>query len=196
MNRQQQLLEQITLNLFSFRTFFNTPQLLAQLNKSVYTDLTPKEIYILVAKLSLMKSGDIKKGYTRSNSYTRVNTSSFYATFTPNLDLIDQDLNNIFSNLRIFKEQAQIEILNASSVKGLASNRARWIKNIGARVIKVGNSSESEIETTKIYCPEPDKYKNTVSEIQRIFNYHAELVQKEYPNRHLGDIVVVLGDSY
>jgi len=196
LNRQQQLLEQITYNLVSFRTVFYFPKLLEELKKDVYTDLSKTELFFLVARITQIKSGDMLKGYTRSDFYTRVNTTSFYPTFSPDLEVMDQDLNNIFSDLRIFKEQAQVEILNASSVKGLASNRARWISNIGARVIKVGNSYEGSEVTTKIYCSTPDKFPYTITELDRIFNNKAELVKKEYPNRHLGDIVVVLGDNY
>ena len=104
-------------------------------------------------------------------------------------------MSNIFFDLKVFKEQARIEVLNASGVRGLANNRARWIKNIGARVIQVGNAFESE-EFNVIYCDDPEKYEVTIKELRRFLGKDVKIINEKYHNRHIGDIVLVLGKNY
>ena len=84
--------------------------------------------------------------------------------------------------------------MNGSSIKGLAANRARWITNIGARVINVGNSYENE-QKTKIYCDNPQMFIFTIKELQRIFDNKALLIKKDYSGRHVGDIIIVIGND-
>jgi len=190
--RQQLLLESITYNLMGFRSILYFPELIKSFEHNIFTDLGKWELFKLSAKLTSLKNGDIKKGYLRGAAYEKVIDLGFYDAVTPDINLIDKDINNIFFDLKVFKEQARIEVLNGSGVRGLAFNRARWVRNIGARVIQVGNSYET-VEKTSIYCQEPEKYQITIAELQRFLGDEVEVITKDYPNRHVGDIVVVLG---
>jgi len=82
-------------------------------------------------------------------------------------------------------------------VRGLASSRARWITNSGGRVIYFGNSPESE-DITKVYVNKGDfeKYEKTLTEIEKIFNGKIEYSDEEYKYKHLGDIVIIIGEEY
>jgi hypothetical protein len=113
---------------------------------------------------------------------------------SPDIEVIDKDINNIFFDLEVFKEQARIEVLNASGIRGLATNRSRWVKNIGGRVIQVGNSFEPS-DITKIYVKEIEKYPITITELTRFLGEDTQIITKEYPNRHVGDIVIILGSK-
>lgn len=195
LQRQQNVL--VTLPYFqnSIRTFINLPEILKSLDGTIFTDIDKEEFLYIISSVFNIKEKDIKKGYTRAESYSKVDSISFYPVFAPDLSQIDKDINNIFFDLKIFKEQAKVEVLNSSNVRGLANNRARWIVNVGARVVKIGNGFEPA-SVTKIYCAEPERYPDTLAELQRIFNGKAELVASKFPNRHVGDIVIELGDIY
>ncbi len=194
-DRQQILLESWTLNAFGFRSFLNFPQILKQMQDNVYTDIGKYEFLQLGLKVLNIKKDNIKKGYLREFAYSPIIDVGFYESVSPDITQIDKDLSNIFFDLKVFKEQARIEVLNASGVRGLANNRARWIKNIGARVIQVGNGFESE-ENNIIYCQNPEKYEVTIKELKRILGSEVKIVNTKYPNRHIGDIVIVLGNKY
>lgn len=193
--RQQNVIVALPYYQNSVRTFVKLPEIINLVAESIFTDLEKQEILTISQALLNTKEKEIKKGYTRQSSYNKTKSISFYDVFTPDLTQIDKDINNIFFDMQIFKEQAKIEILNSSQIRGLANNRARWIVNTGGRVVKVGNGF-SAAEITKIYCAEPGKYPYTILELSRIFNNKAEFVNSKFPNRHVGDIVVELGDLY
>jgi hypothetical protein len=43
----------------------------------------------------------------------------FYEAVSPDISAIDKDINNIFFDMKVFKEQARIEVLNGSNISGL-----------------------------------------------------------------------------
>lgn len=194
-NRQQILLESLTMNLLGFRSVLNFSNILKEFENNAYTDMGKYEILNLGIKLLNLKPDDIKKGYLREYAYSPIIDVGFYEQVSPDISQIDKDLSNIFFDLKVFKEQARIEVLNASGVRGLANNRARWIKNIGARVIQVGNAFESE-EFNVIYCDDPEKYEVTIKELRRFLGKDVKIINEKYHNRHIGDIVLVLGKNY
>jgi hypothetical protein len=196
LSRQGDVLKNLVENIFNISLIFNIPQIVKEFNEgSFYTDFNKTEILSLLISMSQLKENDFKVGYTKSTAYYKVPYVSYYPVFAVDYSKLDQDVLNIFSDMNIFKEQARIELLNSSSVIGLAANRGRWISNTGARIIKIGNSFENE-PTTKIYCENPSKFEYTIKELQRIFSYKAQLITKDYPNRHVGDIIVVIGEDY
>lgn len=195
LQRQQNVIVALPYYQNSIRTFLKLPEIINLIAGNIFTDLDKDEIFSLIQASLNQKEKEIKRGYTRQSSYNRTNSISFYEVYSPDLTQIDKDINNIFFDMQIFKEQAKIEILNSSQVRGLANNRARWIVNTGARVVKVGNGFASS-EVTKIFCAEPENYPYTIGELSRIFNGKAELIESKFPNRHVGDIVVELGDIY
>jgi len=196
LNRQSNVMKKYLLNIFNIQNILNIPDVLKIMkDEYFYTDFKKDEIIELAMDFIDLKEGEINTSFTKAMSYYSVYAVSYYPIFTVNYNILDKEVADVFSNINIFKEQARIEILNGSSIKGLASNRARWISNTGARVIKVGNSFENE-EKTKVYCENFQKYKITLNAIQRIFNNKVEIINKDYDQRHVGDIIVVIGDDY
>lgn len=192
LTRQQNLIESMILNLIGFRSVFNFANILGQFENSCSTNMGKWELFHLSLNLINIKQGDIKKGYLRESTYQKVIDIGFYEAISPDIGRIDKDLSNIFFDLEVFKEQARIEVLNGSGIKGLATNRSRWVVNIGARVIHYGNSYEMSDKTT-IYCSDVSKYPVTIFELKRFLGSSVEIIEEEYPNRHVGDIVIVLG---
>lgn len=196
LNRQALVVKKMLLNVFNIQNIYNVPNILQVMKTGFfYTDITLEEFLKISIEIFQLKEGNIEYGFTKAKAYYRVASVTHYPVFGINFSIIDKDIGNVFSDILIFKEQARIELLNGSSVKGLASNRARWVGNTGARIIKVGNSYESE-KTTKIYCEDIDKFPKTLNAIQRIFDGKALLINKDYNQRHLGDIIIVIGDDY
>jgi len=196
LNRQASVMKKIILSVFNVQNIFNIPNILNSVeNGFLCTDITKSEFIEIFFEISQAKDSNINYGYTKAKAYYNIYAVTYYPVFGINFSLLDKDIGDVFSDILIFKEQARIEILNGSSVKGLASNRARWVSNTGARIIKIGNSYESETKT-KIYCNDISKYSKTLNAIQRIFNGKAELINKDYNQRHIGDIIIVIGDEY
>jgi anionic cell wall polymer biosynthesis LytR-Cps2A-Psr (LCP) family protein len=195
LERQQNFFASLPFEQLSLTTFINLPQLVSKFTDTFFTDLSKDELFTILQKAPELKEDSLKKGYTHASSSQKVNVTSFYPVYSPILDRIDHDINNIFFDLKIFKEQARIEVLNSSDVKGLANSRSRWIANLGSRIIKVGNGLGG-LAITKIYCTEPEKYPFTINELNRVFNFKAQVVKQDYPNRHMGDIIIELGNTY
>jgi|GEM_PF-2455194 len=194
LERQEYLIEAMTLNMIGFRSFVYLPEALSSFQNNIYTNMGKWELFSFVSKLINLKDEDIRKGFLRESAYDKVFDVGFYDVVSPDISVIDKDINNIFFDMKVFKEQARIEVLNGSSISGLATNRKRWIENIGGRVIHKGNSYEKE-EDTKIYCADPEKYVLTLTELKRFLGSSVQLIEKEYPNRHVGEIVIVLGSN-
>jgi anionic cell wall polymer biosynthesis LytR-Cps2A-Psr (LCP) family protein len=194
LERQEYLVEAMTLNVLGFRSLIYMPELLNAFQSNIYTNMGKWELINLMSRIVNLKAEDIRKGFLRENAYDKVVDIGFYETVSPDISAIDKDISNIFFDMKIFKEQARIEVLNGSDISGLATNRKRWIENIGGNVIHKGNSYEKE-EDTKIYCAEPEKYSVTITELKRFLGSSVQLIDKEYPNRHVGEIVIVLGSN-
>lgn len=196
LNRSANVLKKYLLNLSNIQNILNIPDILNIIREEYfYTDIKKEQLIGLIIDIFDIKESEINTSYTKSISYYSIYAVSYYPIFSVNYNILDKEVSDVFSNLNIFKEQARVEILNGSSVKGLASNKARWVSNTGARVIKVGNSFESE-KTTKIYCALPQKYPITLEAINRVFNNKAEIINKDYDQRHVGDIIIVIGNDY
>jgi hypothetical protein len=196
LNRQASIMKKLIMNIFNIQNLINIPQLCTSVkNGFFYTDITKEEIYKMAFEFLQVKDSNVEYGYTKAKSYYSVYAVSYYPVYSAIFSIVDNDIGSVFSDISIFKEQARIELLNGSSIKGLASNRARWVSNTGARIIKIGNSYESE-KKTKIYCEDPSKFPKTISAIQRIFDGKAELINKDYYQRHIGDVIIVIGDDY
>ncbi|HOY46098.1 MAG TPA: LCP family protein [Candidatus Dojkabacteria bacterium] len=194
LERQQYLIESMTLNIIGFRSLIYLPEALDSFQNNIYTNMGKWELFNFASKLINLKDEDIRKGFLRESAYDKVLDIGFYEAVSPDISAIDKDINNIFFDMKVFKEQARIEVLNGSNISGLATNRKRWIENIGGRVIHKGNSYEKE-QDTKIYCADPEKYTVTITELKRFLGSSVQLIEKEYPNRHVGEIVIVLGSN-
>ncbi|MFC1780198.1 LCP family protein [Patescibacteria group bacterium] len=176
----------------SYIAFLKLSTFLDISSKQIYTDLSKSELIWVVYKI--MRFKEVKTSYSRLNSLRSVETERAIEYY-PTLDQLDQDIQKVFIDKRVGKEQARVEVFNSTSVKGLASSKARWLRNIGVDVIRVGDSAAS-LEKTTIYTREEGKYTYTIDAIKRSFDEDVEVMEGELPNLvSTGDVIVVLGEN-
>ena len=192
LSRQVAFFRELIRNNISLSNFNKIPQLLNAVSKNVRTNLSKSEFFALAYTLYGLREDQIDGSFTRLSTSRLSDKKNFYQTYNPIIENIDNAVADIFFNLSFFKEQAQIEVLNGSGIKGLAQNRARWITNSGGRVIHIGNTPQEEEQTTA-YITNPEKFPNTVKEIKKIFKDKIVILESPYRYRFLGDIVIVLG---
>jgi hypothetical protein len=176
----------------SYVVFLKLSKFLDVSSKHIHTDLSKSELIWVVYKL--MRFKEVKTSYSRLSSLRRVETERAIEYY-PILDQLDQDIKKVFIDERVGKEQARVEVFNSTSVKGLASSKARWLRNIGVDVIRVGDSA-TNLEKTTIYTREEGVYTYTIDAIKRSFNEDVEVMEGELPNLvSTGDVIVVLGEN-
>jgi anionic cell wall polymer biosynthesis LytR-Cps2A-Psr (LCP) family protein len=195
LGRNQQLYGEIIKSLHSFSTVIRFPSVYQAFVEAIRSNLSKQDSFFIAAALWGIRSDQIKTAYTKTASLIRQTDLGVYPSYEPAFESIDRDLANLLYNFKIAREQPRIEVLNASVVRGLASSRSRWVTNSGGRVVYFGNSQETEAKT-KIYITDPEKYPNTLHELERIFNGKVEYVYSDYIHKHIGDIIVVIGDDY
>jgi len=196
LNNQSIFISGVLRNISSFNNIIKSIRLLDTIDDCLYTDLSTKEFFQLLFEFRSVHQDQVKIAYTRSTSLIKQKKSfGIYSKYSPILDGLDSDLSTILFNSVILKEQAGIEVLNGSGVRGLASSRARWIQNAGGRVVHFGNSIDSS-DKTYIYIVKSEKYPNTLVELDKVFNGKSVILNEEYKYKHFGDIVVVIGKEY
>lgn len=118
--------------------------------------------------------------------------------FIPNYLKLDENLNSVFRDFEVIKEQQRIEVYNSTSKSGVASILQRFIKNRGGNVIKIGNFPERYQETT-VYLNLEQLNNNiaTIKLLESIFGRDVRIRSiSEYPNNYSGDITIVIGENY
>ncbi len=187
LKRQNDVLTQMVLSLDKLDLLLNLPYVSDSVKENVKSDFTKAEFRSFLWQLRAVPSDKIRTGYTKQNSLVVLNDEK-----EPILERIDSDLSEVFFNIEVQKEQSRVEVLNGTSTAGIATKRARNIANTGAKVISVSNSRDLFDKTT-IYTSDPQKYKNTIKEINNFFEEKPVLKEEDFPYRHTGDVVLVIG---
>jgi len=123
-----------------------------------------------------------------------INTAFGEALVVNQID-IERKVQNLFRDLDVVKEQARIEVLNGSSVSGLASVVKKIIQNSGGNVVNSGNYPVSEAETT-LYIIDSNiaNYSNTVAFIKSLYP-NLKIADNVYKYNKLGNLILVLGNN-
>ena len=157
---------------------------------NVRSDFQEAEFRRFAWSLRGLSFDDIKTGYTRLSSGSKKEEGGFLPIF----ERIDKDVSEIFFNIEVQREQARIEVLNGTATAGLGTSKGRWISNVGAKVINIGNSRDP-FEITTVYVDDLERYRETISELENIFNGGLVVLEEKFPYRHTGDVVVVIGED-
>lgn len=182
---------QNSFNIFNkYRLYWSAPSMA----KAIKTDMTRSEL------LSF---------FNRFNTDTRIQLANFDSSYAiiiespsksleynPNLILIDEKVTILLGDLSILSEQVELEIYNASNIRGLASGISRELKNQGVNIVKFGNYFEDENETTLHIndLDDLDRYKNTINSIRQSLRGDVKIVEGEYPYNKTGDLILVLAN--
>lgn len=165
---------------------------IAKVIKTVNTSLNKYELVDLFYFVYSFTPTNIKTAYTKEDYLTFQKKLGIYDSFTLNKDRFDQDLKPLIISNEIVLEQSVVEVLNASGQGGLANEKSRWMKSSGMNVIHIANAPIYD-DRSKLYVPNKEKYKNTIDKLISILGNNVEVIESEYPYRHIGEIVVLLG---
>lgn len=99
---------------------------------------------------------------------------------------IDHELYELFRDPEVINEQISVEVINATSMSGLASSVAKMLENGGYTVVSIRSSdpAKSSIQTNS-----PDTI--TAYHIQKIFDFPVTPLGKNA----VSDIRVIIGDN-
>lgn len=120
---------------------------------------------------------------------------TFGGIYLPNYISIDTKIKKLFSRLDVQKEQAQIEIYNGTQTGGLASRSRRLIENRGGNVIRAANSPQDEARTI-LYLDRTEGLESNIELVRQIMNDRVLIVDEPYPEQHVGELVLVIGEDY
>lgn len=168
------------------RWFMSSDQIINQISTNLNrTELLNILLGISGGNLSVI-TVDVSEGTTIEDG------SDFY--LRADRMAINKKIQAEFTRLELRREQARIEIYNATLTGGLASRHQRLIENIGGIVIRAGNAPKQE-QDTKLYVANRDQYPETIRAIRELLRNELILIDEEYPSNHTGEIILVLGDN-
>ncbi|MDD3647825.1 MAG: LCP family protein [Candidatus Dojkabacteria bacterium] len=174
----------------NYAAFLKIPQIIDTISDNVKTDLSRAEILRL--GIAISRSNDVKSGYTKNNAFDVEENNS---KLIPVWEEIDRELQEIFIDPQIGKEQARVEVFNSTGTIGLGSLHARWLRNMGVDVIRVGDTSEI-FERTTIYAKDPGEFIHTIKGIKKSFDEEPEVIEGE-PDDVVttGDVILIIGNN-
>lgn len=190
---QAEFIQDYILKIGSAKNIVFTLVNLSQLN-SVRTNFSKVELARLYYACSKLNSADVRIGYTRQSSLIASDLSNL--DFGKNIltENIDKDIQSIFLDQSVVKEQVRLEVLNGTATQGLATKYSRLFTNHGIRLVRTDNSVQPSSDTV-LFIEEPSKYPSTVAAIKSAFNGDVKIVEQDYRYKHIGDMVLVLGNS-
>ncbi|MCA9379568.1 LCP family protein [Candidatus Dojkabacteria bacterium] len=194
LERQLELYKRYVQSIDLVKVALGTQEALNILQDNISTNLSRNEIYYLYYYLRSIPPSSYNYAVTKSDILSEVGRTGVYNVFRVNEAQLDYQTNSILENKQTVLEQTTIEILNASGQSGKARQFSRWVGNAGLEVIHVGNAPFAS-EDTVIYAPNPNEYPNSFQNLKEIFGLDAKIVEEEYDYRHIGKIVVIIGDS-
>jgi LCP family protein required for cell wall assembly len=175
----------------SYNVFIRFPSFIYVLEKRAYTDLSKGEIIRVGYEITRLH--EINSAFMGDSSLQK-KVSGGEEFYLPILEVLDEDIQSVFSDSRIAKEQARVEIFNSTNIQGLATFRARWLRNIGVDVIRTGDTAK-QYETTTVFTQERGKYTNTISAIRKTFDEEVEIIYDQPDFICTGDVIIILGSN-
>ncbi len=156
------------------------------------TNLSKAEIINLAKVIYKVTPDNIRVAYTKEDSLYIDSKGKKHSK----IDRIDKNISDVFFDVDLIKEQARLEVLNGTTSSNLAGKYSRYFSNVGVRVVRTGNSLQPS-EKTILFVGEGkmDSYINTINYISLIFDDNIEIVEQEYKYKHIGDLVLVLGEN-
>lgn len=193
LQRQLSAVQSLASNIDIFKLFFYQAKLSKLINSEVNSSLNMFDIAKLFYKIKF-QNYKFQVGYTNADNAIRVKNEldeRWYTVF----NTLDKDIQKIFINEKVKREQAKVDIFNATNTSGLARNRSRRLENQGLRIVLVGNTNQ-KYEKTTVYLNGQNDYSNTLEEIYNTLDSdEIEILNEKYDGRSVGDIVIVLGNN-
>ncbi len=180
--RQQKIILAVKEKITSFNTWVNPKKItsiFSLMNQYSQTDMEPWEAVKLAHLAKGLKTQDIitqsiddrpgsylKSGIAESGAYILQPIGGNYTK-------IQELIKNIFNFTKIPAEQANILILNGTSVEGLALKALNYLQQMGYNALGYGNDSTQNKVSTVIYSYNNDK-PYTEKSLENIFQTKAD----------------------
>lgn len=194
LERQLELYKRYTQSIDVVKTVLGTSDVLKIIEDEVDTNLTRNELYYLYYFLRRVPPTSYSYAITKSDILSEVGRAGVYNVYRINEAQFDYNTNTILEDKQTVLEQTTIEILNASGQSGRARRYSRWVGNAGLEVIHVGNAPFASDDTV-IYAPSPNEYPDSFQNLKEIFGRDVKIIEEEYDYRHIGKVVVIIGDK-
>jgi LCP family protein required for cell wall assembly len=198
--RQQKLVDAVRTKLLSTSTLANPKTILSLVNivgDHVRTDFAPDELYAL-GKLVMELDGSrsVSKVLSNATDGELVSDSSTgtYALKPKETDWsgVQKVAHEIFADPNLEEEDAKIEVLNGTSISGLANSLGDTLESYNYNVISVKNATDRYAKTV-IYDYSSGRKSVTLQFLKNRLN--AEVIAKKSTSDSV-DITVVIGDNY
>jgi anionic cell wall polymer biosynthesis LytR-Cps2A-Psr (LCP) family protein len=191
MSRGSKVLKQLLDEQFSWPNLVSGVWNAKHISKLMYTDLSANEVLNLANFINT--SQGVKVDFVSINDAYLIDTTTG-AVLVPNLLQIDDKVRAVMARQKVVREQARIEIYNATGENGVATRYKRQIYNYGGNVIRAGNYAE-HLERSVLYVPQPTNYPHTVNLVREITRNNIEIREEAYPYNHTGELVLVIGGN-
>lgn len=194
LQRQLEIYKRYVQNIDVVKLILGTEELLEILEDTLSTNLSRNEIYYLYYYLRSVPPASYSYAITKSDILSEVGHAGVYDVYKVNDAQLDYNTNAILEDKDSVFEQTTVEILNASGQSGKAKRFSRWVGNVGLEVIHVGNAPFAS-NNTEIYAPKMNEYPRSIEHLRLIFGENAKIIDNEYDYRHIGKVVVVIGEN-
>ena len=191
MARQSENIKGFIRKIESPMIFVKLPQIIDGVEQNLLTNMSKTDLLNLFSLL--LKSSDIKSSYLKSAGYLTVKSGS-EDILLPDYEILDNSIRDVFADPKVQREQARVEVFNSTGSRGLATFRARWLRNVGVDVIRTGDSS-IVFERTTLYISNSEDYTDTINIVNRIFKEDVSVKEGTPDFITTGDIVIVLGKN-
>ena len=195
LERQLEIYKRYTKSIDYIKVILGIKEFNENIQENLTTNFSKSEIFRLFTIMRRQNVSSMRSTYTSQNVLNELGRAGVYNVYAPNYLLIDREITPLLAETSVRLEQSVVEIQNASGQAGLAGRKSRWLTNAGAEVAHISNAPYVE-EISKLYTKDLAKYPNTINEIKNIFRDRIEIVEEEYPYRHIGNIVIVVGKDY
>ncbi len=173
-------------NLRVYRLFWS-PETLTDLFK---TNLTISEALNLVRDFNNLKISSSVPGGS-SNQFWQEEEIGI----KPDYLQIDEDIQQLSDNVAVIKEQAEVEVYNATGKAGQAYYKTRELQNLGINVVKYNNYFEDSKENL-LYIIDPDRaaeFNSTITAIRSSLRDDLKIKIGGYKYNNSGDLILILG---
>jgi hypothetical protein len=161
----------------------------------ISSNLSAQEFFAFVRSVQSVPESRINIASVDDTNLNSVSNEKGEIVSMISIQDIDDVLDSLCTDIDIDREQARVEIFNGSGVDGLGNMYRRFIRHLGADVIRVENAP-GDWPQTKIYVTDSEKFQYTVEKISSLWPGNVEIIDGRPDFFATGDVIIVLGMDY
>ncbi|MBN1618557.1 LytR C-terminal domain-containing protein [Candidatus Dojkabacteria bacterium] len=160
----------------------------------IQSNMSAADLYKFAKKIQSIKDENLKKVVFSDDLLQEVVNEKGEMVNYVSLSAVDDLFTDVSVDIQMDKEQARIEVFNATSVDGLGSRYARLIDHMGGDVIRIDNAGD-DIGKTVIYTTDKEKFYYSIEKIKSLWEHDIVVIEGRPDFITTGDIIVVLGSD-